>query len=99
MTSLTLYLVFNCASICERNELLLSAPWYGGNDYGATIGLAEQIIQPLLQQSGMEALRDCISDVQLQLHRGLLWELWEVEIMLITTVRVGIVSSRCSVDC
>ncbi len=58
-----------------------------------------QITQPLLQQSGIEALRDGVFDSQAQLHTGLLRDPWEVEVMLISNGKVRAAIWRNSLQC
>ncbi|KAL6720289.1 hypothetical protein ACLMJK_002210 [Lecanora helva] len=51
----------------------------------STFDMVEQILQPLLRQDGIEALRCCVIDAWLQLGNGILKNPWEVEAMLIST--------------
>ena len=54
------------------------------------VSMIEQIIQPLLHQTGMEAFRSCVFEAQTQVEVGVLQRPCELEAMLISC---GIVSS------
>ena len=50
--------------------------------------MINQITHPLLQERGIEALREIVADVESQIYKGLLWDTHEVEVTLKTSGRV-----------
>lgn len=87
ITSLTSHLGFYYAVILERDEQVL--PQLDAPDAYSVTELVERIIQPLLEQTGIEAFRDCISDAQAQIGCGILCRIYEVDAMLIATGSVS----------
>ena len=52
--------------------------------------MIKQIIQPLRQERGLEALREIVIDMELQIDRGKLQNPREIEVALTTSGRVGL---------